>query len=125
VGAWAFMRVAKKRMMFAIYAMPITESVKGPETLSTRYKEYQDVFEKKNVDMLLQHHPYDCAINLQEDTQLPFGPIYNLSQNKLTVLREYLNENLAKNFIELTKSLAGVHILFIKKKDGLLRMCVG
>jgi hypothetical protein len=59
VGARAFMRVAKKDSMFAIYAMPIMESIKGPEPLSIRYKEFQDVFEKKNVDMLPQHQPYN------------------------------------------------------------------
>jgi hypothetical protein len=36
--------------------------------------------------MLPQHRPYDCAIDLQEGIQLPFGPIYNLSQNKLATL---------------------------------------
>jgi hypothetical protein len=43
--------------MFAIYAMLTTESVKGPKAIPTRYKEYQDVFEKKNADILLQHRP--------------------------------------------------------------------
>jgi hypothetical protein len=71
VGARAFMRVAKKGTTFAIYA---------------HYKEYQDVFEKKNIDLLPQHRLYDCIIDLQEGTQPPFGPIYNLSQNELVAL---------------------------------------
>jgi hypothetical protein len=50
--------------MSSDYATPITESVNGHEALSIHYKEYQDVFEKKNVDMLLQHRSYDCAIDL-------------------------------------------------------------
>jgi hypothetical protein len=85
--------------MFVFYATLITELVKGSKALSIQYKEYQDVFEKKNPDLLPQHHPYDCAINLQEGTQPSFGPIYNLSQNELATLQEYLDENLAKNFI--------------------------
>jgi hypothetical protein len=72
VGARAFMRVAKKGTTFAIYATSIAESIKGPEALPTRYNEYQDVFEKKNVDLLPQHRPYNCAIDLQEGTQLSF-----------------------------------------------------
>jgi hypothetical protein len=79
--------------------MPIMESIKGFEALPTCYKEYQDVFEKKNADMLPQHYLYDCAIDLQEDIQLLFGPIYNLFQNKLVALREYFDESFAKNFI--------------------------
>ena len=64
------------------------------------------------------------GIDLQKSTQPPFGPIYNLSQNKLAVLWEYLDENLAKNFIQYSKSPARTCILFAKKKDGSLWMCV-
>jgi hypothetical protein len=48
--------------------------------------------------MLPQHRPYDYAIDLQEDIQPLFGPIYNLPQNKFAALRDYLDENLAKEF---------------------------
>ena len=119
-----FMRAAKKRTLFIIYAMPIIESVNGLEALSIRYKECQDVFEKKNADMLLQHRQYDCTIDLLENTQLPLGPIYNLSQNKLVALREYLDENIAKNFILQSKSQTSASIFFVKKKDGSLQMCL-
>jgi hypothetical protein len=52
VGARAFMRVIKKETTFAVYATPITKSIKGLENLPIRYKEYQDVFEKKNANLL-------------------------------------------------------------------------
>ena len=58
------MQVAKKESMYNIYTTPIMESFKGLEALPTCYKEYQDVFEKKNADMLPQHYPYDYIINL-------------------------------------------------------------
>jgi hypothetical protein len=110
------MRAAKKGMTFAIYATPIAESIKGPEALPTRYKEYQDVFEKKNSNLLFQHCPYNCAIHLKKGTQLAFGLIYNLFQNELATFREYLDENFAKNFIRHSKSPAGAPIFFVKKK---------
>jgi len=66
---------------------------------SEQYKSFEDVFEKKNVDMLLQHWPYDCAMDLEKGAQSPFGLIYNLSQNELVALKQYIEENLAKNFI--------------------------
>jgi hypothetical protein len=94
------------------------ESIKRPKALPTYYKEYLDVFEKKNANLLPQYRPYDCLIDLQESTQPPFGPIYNLFQNKLVALREYLDENLAKKFIQQSKSPTGVPIFFVKKKDG-------
>ena len=51
VRAIVFMQAAKKGTTFVIYVTPIIESVKGYGTLSTRYKKYQDVFEKKNADL--------------------------------------------------------------------------
>jgi hypothetical protein len=54
------------------------------------------VFEKINVGTLPKHQPYDCTKNLMERMQPPFGPIYNLSQDKLAAFHEYLNENLEK-----------------------------
>ena len=74
--------------------------------------------------MLPEHQPYDCAIDLQEGSQPPFGPIYNLLQAELMELWKYIDKNLAKNFIRHSKSPASVPILFVKKKDDLLRMCV-
>ncbi len=124
IGARAFMKAAKGGNTFAIYATPISEPIQASNQLPARYKEYEDVFEKKNADILPQHRPYDCGIDLQEGAQPPFGPIYNLSQNELATLREYIDENLAKNFIQHSKSPAGAPVLFVKKKDGSLRMCV-
>ena len=46
-----------------------------------------------------------------------------MSQAKLVALREYIDENLSKNFIRYSKSLAEAPILFVKK-DGSLHMCV-
>jgi hypothetical protein len=51
--------------------------------IPSQYKELKDVFEKKNIDTLLKHHPYDYTIDLGEGAQLPFGLIYNLSQDEL------------------------------------------
>jgi hypothetical protein len=82
------------------------------------------IYLKKNVDILLEYRPYDCAIDLQEGAQLPFGPIYNLSENELGELRKHIDDNLGKKFIQHSKSPIGAPILFVKKKDGSLRMCV-
>jgi len=39
---------------------------------------------------------YNCVIDMQEGAQLPFGPIYNLLQNKFVVWKDYIEDNLAK-----------------------------
>ena len=43
---------------------------------------------------------------------------------KLEVLREYINEMLARGFIVPPKSPSGAPVLFTKKSDGGLRLCV-
>ncbi|OAE30700.1 hypothetical protein AXG93_402s1130 [Marchantia polymorpha subsp. ruderalis] len=124
VDARAFMKAAKNGRAFAIYAISTFEPDQGSTKLPTQYEEYRDMFEEKNADRLPQHQPYDCGIELQEGAQPLFGPIYGLSHNAFDALREYLDKNFAKNFIQHSKSLAEAPILFVKKKDGSLRMCV-
>ena len=55
IGARAFVKAAKQGATYMTYANSIIESNEKSNGLPDRYKEYQDVFEKKNADMLLQH----------------------------------------------------------------------
>ena len=89
-----------------------------------RYNDFADIFEKQNADRLPAHRPYDCPIELQVGEHPPFGPIYGLSESELEALRIYLASNLVKGFIQPSKSPAEAPILFVKKKDGSLRLCV-
>jgi hypothetical protein len=45
-------------------------------------------------------------------------------QFELTAIGEFLDKHLSIGFIRLTKSPYGAPVLFIKKKDGSLRLCV-
>ena len=63
-------------------------------------------------------------IQRREGTAPSFGPLYSLSKQELEALRKWLDENLAKGFIKLSSSPAGSPILFVKKKDGSLRLSV-
>jgi hypothetical protein len=47
-----------------------------------------------------------------------------LSRTELEALRKWLEENLSKGFIRVSSSPAGAPILFVKKGDGSLRLCV-
>ena len=50
--------------------------------------------------------------------------MYSLSQTKVGALHEFLDENLHIGFIRLSKAGHRAPILFVKKKDGSLRLCV-
>jgi hypothetical protein len=56
-------------------------------------------------------------IDLEKGVQLPFGSIYNLSQNEPMTLWQYINENLVRRFFQHSK------FMFIKT-NGSLQMCV-
>jgi len=85
---------------------------------------YRDVFTLGNANQLPPYRGVDHAIELQPGKEPPYGPIYPLSPAKLRVLRDYLEDCLAKGFIRKSTSLAGAPILFVPKKDGGLRLYV-
>ncbi|EAL23701.1 hypothetical protein CNBA3480 [Cryptococcus deneoformans B-3501A] len=107
-----------------IGSYPIVLENTDAEIVPKEYHQYLDVFDKKSADTLPEHRSFDHHIPLEEGKNPPFGPIYNLSEKELEALREYLDENLKKGFIRPSKSPARAPILFVKKKDGSLRMCV-
>jgi hypothetical protein len=71
------------------------------------------VFTKKNVDILPNHQPHDYTVDLEKGVQLLSIPNYNLSQDKVATLREYIYNNFEKGFIWHSKFLVG--ILFVNK----------
>jgi len=67
---------------------------------------------------------YDLKIEIEDGAKPPLGPIYPLSESELVALREFIDEHLAMGFIRSSKSPFGAPVLFVKKKDGSLRLCV-
>lgn len=96
---------------------------KPASSLPRAYRAYADVISKEEAHKFPQHGPQDHAIDIAEGTTPPFGPLYNLSRNKLETLRQYIEENLAKGFIRPSKSSAGAPVLFVPK-DGSLKLCI-
>lgn len=111
------------RLLAAMDETP-TPNPEDAKLVPSEYHQYLDVFSKKGADTLPEHRPFDHTIPLEEGKTPPFGPIYSLSDTELKVLREYLDENLGKEFITHSESPAAAPILFVKKKDGSLRLCV-
>ena len=95
-----------------------------PPHVPSVYHEFKDVFDKQQADSLPPHRPYDCPIDLLPGSEIPFGRIFPLSETELAALKEYIDENLQKNFIRPSSSPAGAGIFFVQKKDGSLRPCI-
>ena len=93
-------------------------------SLPEEYHNFADVFSKSKAGKLAEHRPYNLKITLDKGTVPPFGPIYSLSQEELAALHKFIDENLATGFIHPSRSPYGAPVLFIRKKDGSLRLCV-
>ncbi|KAH0670724.1 hypothetical protein KY285_025700 [Solanum tuberosum] len=66
----------------------------------------------------------DFGIDLLPDTQPISIPLYRMALTELKELKEQLRDLLDKGFIRLSISHWGAPVLFIRKKDGSLRMCI-
>ena len=64
------------------------------------------------------------AIEFQKSQQLPYEPIYSLEPVELKILKTYIETNLANGFIQPTKSPTGTPILFVRKPDNSLQLCI-
>ena len=64
------------------------------------------------------------AIKFQDGKQLHYGPIYSLELVELEILKTYIKIYLLTRFIQPFKSSAVALILFKKKSDSSLRLCV-
>ena len=97
----------------------------APTKVPAEYSDFADVFSPDLASELPEHTGInDHAIELVEGQQPPYGPIYSLGPVELETLKAYIETNLANGFIRPSKSPAGAPILFDRKSDGSLRLCV-
>ena len=92
--------------------------------LPPKYVEYFDVFSDSDAAKLSSHGSANHIIDLIDEKQSSYDPIYSLNEVELNTLRDYIEINLANDFIRSSTSSTKSLILFIKKPDGGLRLCV-
>ena len=97
-----------------IFVMSLNELKKK---LSIIYHNFLNVFNKEKITQLSLHQSYNHKIELKEENQSSRSQLYFMSSYKLQKIKEYLEENLKKKFIILSKASFASSILFIKKKD--------
>ncbi len=92
--------------------------------LSIVYHDFLNVFDREKTTQLLLHWSYNHKIELKEENQLSRSWLYFMSSHKLQKIKEYLEENLKKKFITLSKASFASSILFVEKKNDSLCFCV-
>ena len=101
-----------------------SDDVPNLSEVPAKYHDFADVFSKSNAYTLAPHQPYNLKIEILEGTAPPVTPMYPLSQLKLQALRNFIEEHLHSSFIHSTSSPLGAPVLFAKKKNGGLRLCI-
>ncbi|MCF7184013.1 hypothetical protein L3H42_10980, partial [Corynebacterium sp. MC-13] len=85
--------------------------------------EFPDVFPDE-LPGLPPEREVEFTIDLLPDTQPISIPPYRMAPAELKELKEQLKDLLEKGFIRPSTSPWGAPVLFVKKKDGSLRMCI-
>ena len=93
--------------------------------ISDKYLDFTNVFLEQKALVLSKCTKLNkYIIDLENGKQLLYRLIYNLSLVKLEILKTYINIYLKLGFIWPFKSSAGIPILFNKKPDGSLCLCI-
>ena len=86
-------------------------------------KEFSDVFPEELLG-LPPEREVDLSIEvLPRTTPISMAP-YCMALTELKELKTQLQELLDKGFVRPSVSLYGALVLFVKKKDGTLQMCI-
>ncbi|MBW0537587.1 hypothetical protein O181_077302, partial [Austropuccinia psidii MF-1] len=93
------------------------------KVLPSAYYQFLDVFSKMKAEKRSPHSACNHHIEL-EGILPPVGVIYSLLNQESETLRAYISENVEKGFIRPSSSSTGEPVLFVKKKDGGLCLCV-
>jgi len=87
-------------------------------------KNYNDVFNSKNVFIFLNYKKKNYNINLLLNKKSLYELLYFFFKKKLNILQKYLLKNLVLNKIRKYINLINASMLFVLKSDNNLRIYV-
>ena len=88
------------------------------------YQNCADIFSQERINALPEHTKHDYRVDLVPDAKLPDKPIYPLSKKELDTLWDYIKKMEDHGKLRSSSSPIGAPILFVRKPDGTLRLCV-
>lgn len=95
-----------------------------PPRIQAVLNEYKDVMPPELPKKLPPRREIDHAIELEQGAKPPALAPYRMAPPELEELRRQLKDLLDTGYIRPSKAPFGAPVLFQKKKDGSLRMCV-
>jgi hypothetical protein len=91
--------------------------------LPAPFKQFQGVFEKKNMEELPPSRSFDHGINLDADFVPKVAKVYPLNPKEHEACQNFVDEHLATGKIQPSKSPQASPFFFVPKKDGSVRPC--
>jgi transposase InsO family protein len=96
----------------------------APERLQRILEKYKGVFAELPSGVIRRPNLPEMGIDLQPGAKPPVGCQYRLTQTERQELQKQLTSALEKGWVEPSSSPFGAPVLFVRKKDGRMRMCV-
>ncbi len=96
---------------------------KESEILSA-IQDFREVFSEILSDSLNMHDQMKHFIDLMKSKMPCIESIYKMTQDELAVIRNYLNSALEKKWIHSSSSFAEASVLFVKKLNESLHLCM-
>ncbi|EDN93097.1 hypothetical protein SS1G_08962 [Sclerotinia sclerotiorum 1980 UF-70] len=93
-------------------------------TIPKEYHDLIDLFSKKKANALPPHRNSDHKIRLTQPNNLTLSPLYRQTTQELQALKKFIDENLNRGWIAPSNASFAAPILFVKKANGDLRLCV-
>lgn len=93
------------------------------DTIPKEYHDYLEVFSKEAADRFPMSRPWDHKIELKEEFVPKSFKVYNLTLEEDKATKDFITENLEKDYIRESESPMVSSFFFVSKKDGKLRPC--
>jgi hypothetical protein len=109
-----------------LYAIQVLKTIEGDKPSPEDHpilREYRDVF-LEEVPGLPSRRDIDFSIELAPEAVSVSKTPYQMSTTELVELKLQLKEMVDKVYIRPNVSPWGAPVLFVKKKDGTLRLCI-
>ena len=113
-----------KRMRVVASIVMKNTNEKQKIEISKKWKKYFDFFDEKKTYQLSKHDSSDYVIDLKKSKTFFYKFIYSLSKKELKIFRQYIEKHLITDFIRFFIFQVDASILFVKKSNDDLRLCV-
>lgn len=117
-------RKGETTYLAALIEIKPNQKVEVPDPVVELLEEFTDVMPPELPKTLPPRRTVDHKIELEPGTKPPTQAPYRMALVELAELRKQLEELLEAGYIQPSKAPYGAPVLFQKRQDGSMRMCV-